>query len=470
MSTNTGMQSAFNEPERPQFHFTPQANWMNDPNGLLYYQGEYHLFYQHHPGSISSGPMHWGHAVSHNLVHWTHLPIALYPDEQGDAWSGSAVVDANNTSGFFPGGSGLAALYTGAHTVPQQQCLAYSSDRGRTWTKYKYNPVIANPGVNDFRDPRVFWYEPEQRWFMIVAGGQVRFYSSPDLKSWRLESQLDDHTECPDLFPLAIDGDPNKQKWVLSLGGRFYYVGSFDGHIFSKESDLLTTDYGSDFYAAQSWSDIPASDGRRIWLGWMTDLSYAPVIPATSWRGTMSVARSLGLKTIPQGLRLVQMPIRELEQLRSEQVHLDRSELTPGTNLLADMRSDTLDIVASFQPGSGREFGFKLRVGGEEQTLVGYDTRTSRFFVDRTQSGRSDFNNRFAARHETSLLLKNNMLTLRILLDRTSIEVFANDGEVVISDLIFPNVSSQGIELYTSGGETILHSLDLYHMSSAWKR
>jgi fructan beta-fructosidase len=469
MITNADRQSVFNEPERPQFHFTPQANWMNDPNGLVYYQGEYHLFYQYHPGGIVSGPMHWGHAVSSDLVHWINLPIALYPDSLGDIWSGSVVVDTHNTSGFFPGGSGLVALYTSAHTVPQQQCLAYSSDRGRTWTKYSGNPVIANPDVNDFRDPKVFWYEPEQRWLMIVAGGQVRFYSSPDLKSWRLESQLDDHTECPDLFPLAIDGDSGKQKWLLSLGGRTYYVGSFDGHVFHKESDLLTVDYGADFYAAQSWSDVPVSDGRRIWLGWMIDLSYAQVIPATSWRGTMSIARSLGLKTTSQGLRLVQTPVQELEQLRTDHSHLDCTILTPGVNLLADMRGDTLDIVASFRPGSGSQFGFKVRMGTGEQTLIGYSTQTSRIFIDRAQSGLSDFNDTFATRHEAPLPLENDTLTLRILLDRTSIEVFANDGEVVISDLIFPNVSSQGIELYTNEGETTLNSLDIYQMRTAWK-
>ncbi len=294
------------EQHRPHFHFTPESMWMNDPNGMVYYEGEYHLFYQHHPDDVVWGPMHWGHAVSTDLVHWEHLPIALYPDEYGYIFSGSAVVDWKNTSGFgSKHNPPLIAIFT-YHDVDgeqagnndyQTQGIAYSIDKGRSWTKYENNPVLPNPGIKDFRDPKVIWYEPDQKWIMTLAAhDNVRFYSSPNLKDWIFESEFGKGIgahggvwECPDLFPMELDGT---QKWVLLVSlndggpnggsGTQYFIGDFDGKTFindNSKNQILWLDYGRDNYAGVTWSDIPDEDGRRIFMGWMSNWSYAEVVP-----------------------------------------------------------------------------------------------------------------------------------------------------------------------------------------------
>lgn len=472
LSSTDGQISAspalYNEVYRPQYHFTPVGNWMNDPNGLVYYQGMYHLFYQYNPAAMVWGPMHWGHAVSTDLVHWQTLPIALFPDDAGDIWSGSIVADTTDSSGFFNGGSGLVAIYTAAHTVPQQQSIAYSKDGGTTWTKYAGNPVIPNPGVADFRDPKVFWYAPTQRWIMIVAGGTVRFYSSPDLKTWTSESQLTEQTECPDLFPLPVDGNVQHQEWVLSLGGRSYELGTFNGHTFSKTAGPFTVDFGADFYAAQSYSNIPTSDGRRIWIGWMDNWDYAQQTPTAPWRGAMTVPRSLSLKTFAEGVRLVQTPVTELQGLRGQHTSLDSQKITAGSHTLAAVSGDTLDITAQFHIGTASEFGLAVRTGTGQQTTIGYDVSARQLFVDRTQSGTSSFSGSFAARHVAALVPNNNTVKMRILVDRSSVEVFGDDGHVVFTDQIFPDASSQGVQVYATGGSVTLSSLDAYQVNSIW--
>jgi fructan beta-fructosidase len=281
---------------RPQYHFTPPKNFMNDPNGLVYYKGEYHLFYQHNPFGDAWGHMSWGHAVSTDLVHWRNLPIALFEEDQLMVFSGSAVVDWKDSSGLCRNPdpvdkSCLLAFYTGHGKGKQTQNVAYSNDRGRTWTNYSGNPVI-DINSNGFRDPKVFWHETTQKWIMVtVLAGEkkVRFYGSTDLKKWDLLSDFGPAGatggawECPDLFPLQIENPQNESKWVLIVNinpggvaggsGGQYFVGQFDGIRFTNdnpESQKLWVDYGRDFYAAVSWSDIPSSDGRRLWLGWMT--------------------------------------------------------------------------------------------------------------------------------------------------------------------------------------------------------
>lgn len=339
--------AAHAEPWRPQFHFTPERNWMNDPNGMVFHDGEYHLFYQYNPLGDTWGHMSWGHAVSRDLLRWEHLPLAIPETNAVMAFSGSAVVDHRNTSGF---GSihnpPLVAIYTGHHTDRplQNQWVAYSTDRGRTWTPYAGNPVL-DIGAADFRDPKVFWHEPTARWIMVVSWPverKVRFYASPDLKSW---SHLSDFGpagsttgiwECPDLFPLRIEGNRSrKTAWTLVVNvgsgapaggsGCQYFVGDFDGTRFvldagtpapGAEAPALWADYGRDFYAAVSWSDIPRQDGRRLWLGWMSNWEYAQNVPTSPWRSAMTVPRELALRTTPAGLRLLQRPVRELERLR----------------------------------------------------------------------------------------------------------------------------------------------------------
>ncbi len=322
---------------RPLYHFTPPANWINDPNGLVYYAGEYHLFYQYHPGSTIWGPMHWGHAVSTDLVNWQQLPIALYPDALGAIFSGSAVIDWHNTAGF--GQEAMIALFTHNSAQGQSQSLAYSTDKGRTWSKYAGNPVISAPaGEKDFRDPKVFWVangDYAGHWVMLLAvSDSIWVYTSTNLKNWLFVSEFGEehgsHTgvwETPDLFKLAVD-DGAATRWVLTVGvgagatvaeqGTQYFVGHFDGAAFTNENPpeiVLRADYGPDFYAGQGWNDAP--DHRPIWIAWMSNWIYARTIPTGAWRGAMSVPRSLGLRTTPDGIRLVQSLIPELAKLRT---------------------------------------------------------------------------------------------------------------------------------------------------------
>lgn len=489
----------YTERYRPKFHFTPEKNWMNDPNGMVYYDGEYHLFYQHHPEGTVWGPMHWGHAVSTDMVHWEHLPIALFPDEHGYIFSGSAVVDANDSTGFFNGGSGLVAIFTHAGVHPatkgprQAQSLAYSVDKGRTWIKFDGNPVLTDDSIEDFRDPKVFWYENSQKWIMVLAAGDhVRFYSSTDLKSWDFESKFGEKEgshlgvwECPDLFPLDVDGDVSKIKWVLLVsigdnpdcpeGSRTqYFIGDFDGHTFKNDGSpeqVLWSDLGRDNYAGVSWSDIPKCDGRRLLMGWMSNWKYANLVPTKSWRSAMTVPRELTLWETEAGVRLVQTPAKELEVLRGPSLHsLDEAViLTPEQNLLAAVRGKTVEIIAKFELINTSRFGFKVSKSSKEETVIGYDEGLSRLYLDRRHSGECDFHPEFACVHDAELKPQNNKITLQIFVDSSSVEVFANGGELVMTDLIFPSKNSDGIQLFVEDGSVWLHNLEIYEYPSVWK-
>ncbi len=459
------------ERHRPQFHFSPPEGWMNDPNGLVCHDGECHLFHQHAHELLPPGK-NWGHAVSTDLVHWRHLPVALRADELGEIFSGSAVVDWHDTSGFFAGGSGLVAAFT-HHGDVEQQSIACSRDRGRTWTKYGGNPVIPNVGERDFRDPKVFWHDPTQRWVMIVAGGTVRIYSSPNLRDWTLESVNEDiQTECPDLFPLAVDGDPDEIKWVLNRAGRSYVVGGFDGHAFVPDPGWVERgeplNYGPDVYAAQTFADIPPEDGRRIMVNWMADWSYAGDLPTAPWQGAMTFPCALEMKTGPDGVRLRQTPVRELEVLRHEGRHWRDVEASPGTDLLADLRGRALEIVAEFALGTASEFGFRLRKGGGQQTALGYNADRKELFLDRTNSGGPDLG-AFARTFVAPLEPVDGRIKLHVFLDWSSVEVFANEGARVITACIFPEPDNDGVELYAQGGAVRVASLEVYRLSSIWR-
>ncbi|MFX0561189.1 glycoside hydrolase family 32 protein [Tepidibacillus infernus] len=490
-------QQYYTEKYRPQFHFSPENQWMNDPNGMVFYNGEYHLFYQYHPNGTTWGPMHWGHAVSKDLVCWEHLPIALAPDEHGMIFSGSAVVDWNDTSGFFEGNPGLVAIFTHADTYPdserprQRQSLAYSKDNGRTWVKYEGNPVITEGNITDFRDPKVFWHGETNKWVMILAAGQtVRIYTSPNLKTWEFASEFGEghgsHQgvwECPDLFELPIDGNLDQKKWVLFVsigddpnyeeGSRTqYFIGDFDGKTFINNHLPETTlwiDHGRDNYAGVSWSDIPTEDGRRIYIGWMSNWRYANVTPTKEWRSAMTIPRVLGLKSTKEGVRLVQTPIHELQSLREEKISIQNEEIVPGENLLANVNSNTFEIIAEFEIGTATEFGFKVCKSDGEETIIGYNKENKKMFVDRTNSGEANFHEAFVGKHESNLGPQNNKITLHVFVDRSSVEVFGNDGDLVITDLIFPNEESKQMELYAKDGNVKLNSLELYILKSTWR-
>ncbi|KQX48479.1 glycoside hydrolase family 32 protein [Paenibacillus sp. Root444D2] len=477
---------------RPQLHFTPKDQWMNDPNGMVFYEGEYHLFYQYHPESTVWGPMHWGHAVSQDLVHWEHLPIALAPDEHGAIFSGSVVVDKHDTSGFFGGMSGLVAIFTHHDTKPgtdltrQRQSLAYSADRGRTWTKYVNNPVLIEEALPDFRDPKVFWFNPQQSWVMVIAAGDViRFYKSPNLIDWTHSGEFgvgqgshDGVWECPDLFELPVDGDTINKRWVLIVsigedanfveGSRTqYFIGSFNGDTFVPEESpapLLWLDHGRDNYAGVTWSDVPEQQGRRLFIGWMNNWKYANVIPTSNWRGAMTLPRELTLKAELEGVRLLQKPICELQaQRRSEQswaaFELNNSELTIT-------HGDLLEIIAEFEFDDELEFGLKLRASESEETIVGYSTHEQQLFIDRSRSGAIDFHSDFACKHSALLKAETGNVKLHIFVDRSSVEAFANDGKLAMTDQIFPLSSSTGIKLYAKDGSVKVKSLRIYMLNS----
>jgi fructan beta-fructosidase len=496
-------EATYQERYRPQFHFTPAVNWMNDPNGMFYYDGEYHLFYQYNPFGDRWGHMSWGHAVSPDMVHWEHLPVAIPEADGVMAFSGSAVVDWNNTSGFGRDGDPpLVAIYTGHTETNQSQYIAYSTDRGRTWTVYDGNPVL-DIGLKDFRDPKVFWHEPQQRWVMAVAlpdQHRISFYASPDLKEWTHLSDFGPAAavggiwECPDLFELPVDGDPDDTRWVLIVSlnpgsiaggsGMQYFVGDFDGTRFTAEApgagdtsagmpmeSVLWADYGKDFYAAVSWSDVPREDGRRLWLGWMSNWQYAQDTPTSPWRSAQSLSRSLALRTTPQGIRMVQQPVAELQQLRGARRTVAAQEIAEGTNPLAPqgIAGTALEIVAELEAGTASEFGLKVRTGADEETVIGVDPVAGRLFVDRTRSGAVDFHPEFSGRRVAPLPIENGRVRLHVFVDWSSVEVFAGNGEVVFTEQIFPTPESDGVALYAVGGSARLVSLDAWPIRSAWR-
>lgn len=627
----------YHEPWRPQFHFTPPLNWMNDPNGMVYYAGEYHLFYQYNPFGDRWGHMSWGHAVSKDLLHWDHLPVALPEENNVMIFSGSAVVDWNNTSGFGKNNQPpLVAIYTGHRTEKprQTQDIAYSNDHGRTWIKYRGNPVL-DIGEADFRDPKVFWHEPSGRWIMTVAWPlerKVRFYQSKNLKDWMHLSDFGPAGsttgiwECPDMFPLAFEDNPDQTAWILVVNigsgapaggsGCQYFVGNFDGTRFTlspqhpashplksrlpqgriladfegtdfgdwiaegdsfkhgparnfdrfsgmvgqglatswgsgdadhgtltspaftldgnyltfligggdhpgetclnllvdntvvrscsgnnsaslkwqqwnvkdlrdKEAQLqivdrhggdwgqvfidhivlgdlpytypgepaLWADFGRDFYAAVSWSDIPPQDGRRLWLGWMSNWQYANDVPTTPWRSAMSIPRELTLRKTAAGPRLIQQPVRELEKLITKKHQLTATTLVNVNEWLAtlELNSHLLDITLRAEAGPA---ALQLTTAPEENTLLQWGKPDSNTVtLDRTRSGRIDFHPAFSDVFSAPLL-PGKTISLRILIDTSSIEVFAQNGEAVITSLILPDGGNRQLELH--GPETLV--------------
>ncbi|MEZ4669622.1 MAG: glycoside hydrolase family 32 protein [Anaerolineae bacterium] len=475
--TQEQLTDMYQEPFRPQFHYSPPCGWTNDPNGMVYYEGEYHLFYQYNPDDIVWGPMHWGHAVSPDLVHWETLPIALYPDDIGPIWSGSAVVDANNTSGLVPGG-GLVAIFS---YQDQSQGIAYSSDKGRTWTKYAGNPVI--PALaKDFRDPKVIWHEASQHWVMVIAAGrEIQIFTSPNLLNWEMSSSLTGGLaggiwEVPDLFPLELEG---QTKWVLlgsetsmapaGGGGVRYLIGDFDGTTFTydKTQPALWLDYGPDNYAGTTWSDSP--DGKRIYIGWMDNWLYAGNTPTERWRGAMTLPREFHLVQTEDGIRLAQQPVAAITELR-EPIGVWDDLKVDGQVELDGVKGRTLEIIADIELSTAERFGIALHAGGENATRLVYNTPQSKLFVSRSDKTATGFIANFTPAFGAPIPPDNNQLHLRIFVDESSVEVFTPDGLVSLTSRTFVNPADDGLALFADKGDVKFSHLEIYSLASTWDK
>ncbi|GGJ43469.1 glycoside hydrolase family 32 protein [Deinococcus roseus] len=644
--------ATYDEQWRPQVHFTPQRNWMNDPNGLVYLDGEYHLFFQHNPYGNVWGHMSWGHAVSKDLVHWEELPVAIPEAEDIAIFSGAAVYDRDNTSGLGTAAKPpLVAIFTGWNksTNNQSQYLASSVDRGRTWTRYGKDPVL-NIGSTESRDPKVFWHAESNQWIMVFAKARehkVAIYGSKDLKTWTFLSDFGplgsegDVWEVPDLIQLPVDGNSSKKKWVMVVSvnggslyggsGMQYFPGDFNGTTFTpdplpavtepagevfadfegadyggwektgdafgtgpahgsltgqspvtgfKGSGLVNTflnfdqgtgtltspeftlnkpfitfligggnhpgetafnliidgkvvrsatgqdsealrskffdvaefkgkkarlqivdshtggwghilidhikfteavvndmefktlwaDFGKDFYAGVTYSNLPTDD--KIWIGWLSNWQYAGQLPTYPWRNAQSFPRKLSLKTTPEGVRLFQEPIEALKNQRGARFSVQNLLVSKVNERLmsAAVRGKSLEVLLEVETASLQNVGLKLHQSSKEETVVSYSPLAERISLDRSKAGEGSFNIGFPEVHAAPLKDVGSTLKLHILLDTSSIEVFAEDGKVVFSDLTLSSPSSDGLELFSTGGDAVVKNLEVYELKSIWKK
>lgn len=464
---------------RPVYHFTPAYGWMNDPNGMVYKDGEYHLFYQYNPYGSMWGNMHWGHAISKDLVSWEHQPVAISPDALGTIFSGSCVVDTDNTAGF--GAGAIIAFYTSA-SDRQVQSMAYSLDNGRTFQKYDRNPILTSTD-RDFRDPKVFWHADTKKWIMILAVGQeMQIYSSPNLKEWAYESSFGEghgvHAgvwECPDLFELPVRGTELK-KWVLlcniNPGGPFggsatqYFVGTFDGKTFTNESPNLTKwmDYGKDHYATVTWSNAPKD--RKIAIAWMSNWDYANNVPTMQYRSANSVPRDLELFTRNGQTYLSSLPSPEMLKLRGKaqkkgSFKVDRSHEI--NQLLADNKG-TYELEIEFKNNNADVMSLQLFNSKGEEVELYYNLLDNRFTMDRRNSGQTSFSKTFASATIAPISAQKEY-TLRLLIDRSSIEAFDGNGEFVMTNLVFPEEPYNRISFNAKGGSFTVTSFTVYDLS-----
>jgi sucrose-6-phosphate hydrolase SacC (GH32 family) len=476
-----GAESTYREARRPQLRFSARRGWLNDPVGLVYFEGEYHLFYEHNPYGVSLGhPANaetgiwgnasWGHAVSPDLVHWQELPIALYPDAAGSIYSGSAVVDRNDTAGLRTGSApALIAFYTSAGT-PFTQCLAVSNDRGRTWRKYEGNPVIPSPEKQS-RDPKVAWHAATGRWVMVLyldrydreapadlATTEISsfgVYTSPDLITWEKTSEfvVPGDTECPGLFELSIQENPGESRWIAHGAKGSYLVGSFDGRVFTPESGPHTLNEGNCFYAAQTFADIPVSDGRRILIpwgtAWATPPAQAPLFAGMPFSQSMGLPVELTLHSTEDGVRLFANPVRELETLRESTTRIVQGPLQPGEDPLSSLTGELWEIEADMELGDASRLVFELR-----GTPVTYDTARREISCgDRT----------------ASLAPVDGRIRLRIFVDRTAIDIFGGDGRLYMPMGVDLSGGGRSLSLRAEGGGARIHRLVVHRLASAWE-
>lgn len=468
---------------RPVYHHTPAYGWMNDPNGMFYKDGVYHLYFQYNPYGSVWGNMHWGHSTSTDLMHWKFEGCAIVPDAWGAIFSGSCVVDHENTAGF--GKEAVVAFYTSAKSTPwgdiQMQSMAYSLDNGKTFTKYEGNPILTS-SEKDFRDPKVFWYAPGKHWVMILAVGQhMEIYSSVNLKEWKKESEFGAMQgahggvwECPDLVEIPVEGTREK-KWVLicnlNPGGPFggsaaqYFVGSFDGKKFVNESPTQTKwmDWGKDNYATVTWNNAP--DGRCIALGWMSNWQYANNVPTRQYRSANTLARDLTLYREGQELYLKSTPSSEVKKARGKKVSIPSFKVSEKHEMvnLFEEKQGAYEVEIVIQNTGASKIAFCLLNDKGEKVSMYYDLNRKQFVMDRSESGKVDFSKDFSAVTVAPVNVDKE-LTLRLFVDRSSIEAFGEDGKFVMTNLVFPSQPYVKMCFEADKNEYAVKSLNVYKL------
>lgn len=497
---------------RPEYHHTPLYGWMNDPNGMVYKDGEYHLYYQYNPYGSKWGNMHWGHSVSRDLIHWQHLDPAIARDTLGHIFSGSTVVDKDNTAGY--GKDALIALYTSASDERGQiQSMAYSTDNGRTYTKYEHNPVLTPfDGLKDFRDPKVFWYAPDKKWVMIVSADKnMRFYSSADLKSWTYLSQFGEgygaqpnQFECPDFVQMPVDGNKNNMKWVMIVninpgcmfGGSAteYFTGTFDGKKFTCDTQPQVTkwlDYGKDHYAAVCISN---TGNRTIAVPWMSNWQYANITPIKQYRGANGLPRELSLYTKDGQTYVAANVVPEARSLRKDSRTIDNFALNGQRDLenLTDGTNSAVELEMDITPGNAQTVGFDLTNDKGENVKIYLDMIEKRIVMDRTESGITDlagvnkgnydvhvketddhrktlsvnYRNDFALGTWAPLsLCEGKTYHLDIFVDKCSVEIFVDGGRIAMTNLVFPTRPYDALRFYSEGGEAQVSNLNIYQLA-----
>jgi len=501
--TQTEGEENSDEAYRPNFHFTPEKNWMNDPNGMFYLDGTYHLYFQHYPDDNVWGPMHWGHATSKDMITWEEQEIALFPDEKGYIFSGSAVVDKDNTSGFGEDGkTPVVAIFTyhepkGAEKGEkdyQSQAIAYSLDKGMTWTKYKGNPVLPNPGIENFRDPKVSWDKEHKQWLMALATTEkTLFYTSQDLKEWKKVSEFgqgngahDGVWECPDFFPMQVEGT-GETKWVLiqSLNpggynggsGTQYFVGDFDGTTFTPEENMTNLeekhdywiDFGRDNYAGVTWANVPEEDGRKLFLGWMSNWLYAQEVPTETWRSAMTIARELKLIKEDGQYLVTSQPVEELQKFRGEVVKKSALSANKDLVLIDTSAFDLSKAEVKFSISGLEENGnYHLTLSNEQGEIfvVNYDHSKQKFSLDRSKAGINDFSDKFSGTPSTApRITASNSMEVHMLLDKTSMELFIDNGKTVITEIFFSEKPWDTFSIGSEEKDFMVDSFEAYELN-----
>lgn len=454
----------YSENLRPQFHYSAKNSWMNDPNGLCYFDGTYHYYYQCCPGlNYNDGNLFWGHAVSKDLVYWKEEEPVLAPDKVGYIWSGTCYIDENNRSGLFTNTQKKKGIIAAYSTNKQLIGIAYSED-GYNFTKFSdTDPVIENPHVQDFRDPHLFYYEPEDKWVMIIAGGYVRVFESKDLKKWSEVSNLTLQTECPNLVRMKVEGTDN-YKWVLFLAGRSFCVGEFDGTNLKIESPTISMCKGPDSYAGITFANVP--NNKVIMMNWFNNWDSSGIADG-DWNGHVSLPLELRLThNNKTGYMIKQLPFDSVDKLEKKQlIKIENKTISKGDVLLDNIESRKFVLESNIDLKNSSDFDLKVRVGEGDETRIKYDVQSRRFVINRSVSNYSGLSKTFDF-IVNSATIKNNILNIKLYVDTNNIEMFVNDGFYYFPLRIRPFIGSQKMSLEST--KLSIKSLSIYEMKSIW--